>query len=57
MPKEGAMLWHDNCMIPLHAQHPVDALEWIELLLPAQIEALIEDWVNYICPVPGGAAG
>ena len=23
------MLWHDNCMIPLHAAHPVDAMEWI----------------------------
>ena len=27
IPKEGGMLWHDNCMIPLHAQNPVDALE------------------------------
>jgi spermidine/putrescine transport system substrate-binding protein len=53
VPDEGAMLWHDNCMIPLHAQHPVDALEWMNFYYQPEIEGLIEDWVNYICPVPG----
>jgi len=47
------MLWHDNCMIPLHAEHPVDALEWINFYYQPHIEAMIEDWVWYICPVPG----
>ena len=47
------MLWHDNCMIPLHAQHPRRRARVDELLLPARrSQALIEDWVNYICPVP-----
>ncbi len=53
VPKEGAMVWHDNCMIPLHAQHPVDALEWINFYYQPNVQAMIEDWVNYICPVPG----
>ncbi len=52
VPKEGAMLWQDNCMIPLHAGHPVDALEWMNYYYQPQIEGMIEDWVNYICPVP-----
>ena len=52
VPKEGAMLWHDNCLIPLHAQHPVDAMEWIDFYYQPRIEAMIEDWVNYLCPVP-----
>lgn len=52
VPKEGAMIWHDNCMIPAHAQHPVDAMEWINFYYQPKIEAIIEDWVNYLCPVP-----
>jgi spermidine/putrescine transport system substrate-binding protein len=52
VPREGGMLWHDNCMIPLHASHPVDALEWMNFFYRPSIQALIEDWVNYLCPVP-----
>jgi spermidine/putrescine transport system substrate-binding protein len=56
VPDEGGMLWHDNCMIPLHAEHPVDAMEWFNFFYEPQIQALIEDWVNYICPVPAAQA-
>jgi spermidine/putrescine transport system substrate-binding protein len=52
VPREGGMLWHDNCMIPLHARHPVDALEWMNFFYRPSIQAVIEDWVNYLCPVP-----
>jgi spermidine/putrescine transport system substrate-binding protein len=52
VPKEGAMIWHDSCMIPLHAAHPVDAMEWINFYYQPKIEAMIEDWVWYLCPVP-----
>jgi spermidine/putrescine transport system substrate-binding protein len=52
VPKEGAMIWHDTCMIPLHAEHPVDAMEWINFYYQPEIEAMIEDWVWYLCPVP-----
>jgi spermidine/putrescine transport system substrate-binding protein len=52
VPKEGVMLWHDNCMIPFHAQHPVDAMEWINYYYQPRIEGMIEDWVWYLCPVP-----
>ncbi len=30
VPDEGGMFWHDNCMIPYHAAHPVDAMMWID---------------------------
>ncbi len=52
VPEEGAMLWHDNSMIPLHAAHPVDAMEWINFYYQPKIQAMIEDWVWYLCPVP-----
>jgi spermidine/putrescine transport system substrate-binding protein len=51
VPEEGAMLWHDNSMIPLHAAHPVDAMEWIDFYYRPDIQAMIEDWVWYLCPV------
>ena len=46
------MLWHDNCMIPLHAEHPADALEWINFYYHPKVEAMITDWVGYVSPVP-----
>ena len=52
VPDEGAMLWHDNSMIPLHAKHPADAMEWINFYYQPRIQAIIEDWVNYLSPVP-----
>ncbi len=52
VPEEGVMSWHDNCMIPMHAAHPVDAIEWMNFYYQPKIEAMIEDWVWYICPVP-----
>ncbi len=52
VPKEGSMLWHDCCQIPLHASNPVSALKWINFYYKPENQAMIEDWVNYICPVP-----
>lgn len=56
VPKEGVMFWQDNCMIPYHAAHPVDAMMWIDYFYRPEVQALIEDWVNYICPVPDAQA-
>ncbi|RKR73540.1 ABC transporter substrate-binding protein [Frondihabitans australicus] len=52
-PKEGQMMWHDNMMIPMQASHPVDALEWMNFYYTPKIAGIVEDWVNYVCPVPG----
>ena len=52
VPDEGVMFWQDNCMIPLHAAHPVDAIEWMDYSYRPQIQAQITDWVNYVSPVP-----
>ncbi len=51
-PQEGVMLWTDTMMIPLHAQNPVSAMDWINFYYQPKIAAEVEDWVNYICPVP-----
>ncbi len=52
VPKEGAMFWTDNLMIPLGAKHPVDALEWMNFYYEPKTAAEVADWVNYVCPVP-----
>jgi spermidine/putrescine transport system substrate-binding protein len=52
VPKEGQMIWHDNMMIPRQASHPMAALEWINFYYTPKIAAIVEDWVNYVCPVP-----
>jgi spermidine/putrescine transport system substrate-binding protein len=52
LPKEGAMLWTDNMMIPLNAAHPVDAMTYMDFVYRPEIAAMIADWVWYITPVP-----
>jgi spermidine/putrescine transport system substrate-binding protein len=52
VPNEGAMIWTDNMLIPKHAQHPVDALKWINFYYQPKVAAQVADWVNYITPVP-----
>jgi spermidine/putrescine transport system substrate-binding protein len=51
-PDEGQMVWHDNMLIPMQAQHPADALEWMNFYYTPEIAGIVEDWVNYVCPVP-----
>jgi len=52
VPKQGAMLWHDNMMIPKGAKNPLSALAWMNFYYTPKIAAMVEDYVNYICPVP-----
>jgi spermidine/putrescine transport system substrate-binding protein len=52
VPKEGGMFWTDNMCIPLYAQHPVDAMVYMDYVYQPKIQAEIEDYNNYICPVP-----
>jgi spermidine/putrescine transport system substrate-binding protein len=47
------MIWHDNMMIPRQAQNPLSALEWMNFYYTPKIAGMVEDWVNYVCPVPG----
>jgi spermidine/putrescine transport system substrate-binding protein len=51
-PKEGAVIWTDNMCIPIHAQHPVDALKMMNFVYDPKIAAMIAEYVNYITPVP-----
>ena len=53
VPEEGQITWHDNMMIPRQAQNPLSALAWMNFYYTPKIAGIVEDWVNYVCPVPG----
>jgi spermidine/putrescine transport system substrate-binding protein len=52
VPDEGGILWVDNMAIPQNAEHPIDALEFMDFVYQPEVAAQITAWVNYICPVP-----
>jgi spermidine/putrescine transport system substrate-binding protein len=52
-PKEGFMLWTDNMMIPVGAPHAYTAEVFMNWIYQPQVEAPIEDYVNYVPPVAG----
>jgi spermidine/putrescine transport system substrate-binding protein len=53
VPDEGAMLWYDNLLIPKGAAHKYTAELYINFYYQPAIAAMVEAWVNYICPVKG----
>jgi spermidine/putrescine transport system substrate-binding protein len=52
VPDEGGILWVDNMAIPQDAEHPIDAMEFMNFVYDPEVAAQITGWVNYICPVP-----
>lgn len=53
IPDEGAMLWTDNMCIPKHAQHPLDAMTYMDFVYRPDIAAMLAEYINYITPVDG----
>jgi len=52
IPDEGGMHWTDNMCIPLYAQNPKDAMTLMEYYYQPQVEAVVEYYNDYVCPVP-----
>ena len=50
-PREGCLLWTDNMVMPVGAQHPVDAITMMDFVYDPKIAAMIAEWVAYITPV------
>jgi spermidine/putrescine transport system substrate-binding protein len=53
VPEEGGNRWTDNMAIPVHAEHPTDAHEWIDFVYQPDIATRITEWVWYESPVAG----
>jgi spermidine/putrescine transport system substrate-binding protein len=56
IPKEGGLIWTDNMTIPLHAEHPLDAITYMDYVYQPQIAAMLAESINYITPVPDAKA-
>jgi spermidine/putrescine transport system substrate-binding protein len=52
VPSEGGILWTDNMCIPLHAQHPNDALAMMNFVYRPEVAAQLADFIWYVSPVP-----
>lgn len=52
VPKEGALIWTDNMCIPRYADHPRDAMIYMDHVYQPEVAATLADYINYITPVP-----
>jgi spermidine/putrescine transport system substrate-binding protein len=52
-PKEGAMLFTDNLMMPKHVAHPYAAEVLMNYYYEPEVAAKVAAYVNYISPVEG----
>jgi spermidine/putrescine transport system substrate-binding protein len=52
IPDEGAMYWTDNMCIPRHAQNPKDAMALMDYYYNPDVQAVVEYYDDYVCPVP-----
>lgn len=55
-PEAGLMLWSDNMLIPVLAQHKKNAEKLINYYYDPAVAAELAAYVNYICPVDGAQA-
>jgi spermidine/putrescine transport system substrate-binding protein len=53
LPESGGMLWTDNMQIPVGAPHAYTAEKFIDYVYEPDVQAPIEAYINYICPVNG----
>lgn len=52
MPKQGGMFWTDNMCIPMYSENPKDAMTLMDYVYQPGVQAVIEYYNDYICPVP-----
>jgi spermidine/putrescine transport system substrate-binding protein len=52
IPYEGAMFWTDSMCIPLYAQNPKDAMVVMDFFYQPPVQAVVEYYNDYVCPVP-----
>lgn len=52
IPNEGGMFWTDNMCIPMYAQNPKDAMTLMDYYYSPQVQAVVEYYDDYVCPVP-----
>ncbi len=51
VPEGGCLIWTDNMMIPVGAEHPVSALTLMDFYYRPEIATMLQEWVLYMSPV------
>ena len=46
------MLWTDSLCIPRFAEHPLDALTFMDFIYQPDVAAMIVGWIQNVSPVP-----
>ena len=46
------MFWTDNMCIPAYAQNPKDAMTLMDYYYQPDVQAVVEYYNDYVCPVP-----
>jgi spermidine/putrescine transport system substrate-binding protein len=52
IPNEGGMFWTDNMCIPMYSQNPRAAMTLMDYFYQPGVEAVVEYYNDYVCPVP-----
>ncbi|MGZ4155360.1 MAG: polyamine ABC transporter substrate-binding protein [Actinomycetota bacterium] len=52
VPDEGGLLWTDSMCIPIGAQHPLDAITYMDYIYRPETAAMMTDWIQGVSPVP-----
>lgn len=52
VPKEGLLQWTDYFCIPQGAEHPLDAITYMDFVYKPEIAAMMTSWIGAIPPVP-----
>ncbi|WP_113704438.1 polyamine ABC transporter substrate-binding protein [Nonomuraea lactucae] len=52
VPAEGGTIWTDNMLIPKGAANPLDALMLMDFLYKPVVAAELDEFIQYITPVP-----
>jgi spermidine/putrescine transport system substrate-binding protein len=53
LPEGGGLRWIDNMAIPVNAEHPVDAMTFMDFYYQPEIAVMVTEWVLTMPPVDG----
>jgi spermidine/putrescine transport system substrate-binding protein len=57
VPDEGGLLWTDSMCIPIGAQHPLDAITYMDYIYRPETAAMMTDWIQGVSPGAQSPAG
>jgi spermidine/putrescine transport system substrate-binding protein len=53
LPEGGGLRWIDNMAVPVNAEHPVDAMAFMDFYYDPEIAVMVTEWALTMSPVDG----